>query len=103
MKSILITAVFISLSISGCSQQDSKSVTEPTAGDIQIALDRAVATLNNRTNSTIKRITFSQTEIHKSCFEHLDYYAQQLLWAEIFYPNSGKVNIDCNLAPSNKQ
>ncbi|MFW7525643.1 hypothetical protein ACODM8_16110 [Vibrio ostreicida] len=98
-----LTALLLALSIVGCSQEDSKKIVrEPTMTDIQLALDRAVLTLNERTNSTIKKISFDSVEIDESCYAHLDYYAQQLLWWQIYYPDNGSFLISCDLAPSNK-
>lgn len=99
----LITALLLTLCSAGCSQEKPKqAVAEPTVADIQLALDKAVLTLNERTNSTIKKISFDSVEIDESCYAHLDYYAQQLLWWQIYHPDSGYFLISCDLAPSNK-
>lgn len=74
--------------------------TEPTTEDLKKAFEKAINTLNVVTGSSLVKFKADSLEIPSNCFEQLDYYAQQVLFYKIYYPDSEYFVIDCRLSPT---
>tara|TARA_Y100001973_G_C5164628_1_gene315405 strand:+ start:940 stop:1302 length:363 start_codon:yes stop_codon:yes gene_type:complete len=102
--SIIWLALFASLiMLGGCVQDKEASIDypEPTAKELQAAFDRAITTLNEVTGSQIEAFGVDWVEVPNNCRQHLDYFAQQVLWARIYQPitkSTHTLHVDCSIA-----
>lgn len=78
------------------------NLTPPSKEELNAAFIRAIKTLNEKTNSQVEEIAFDWMEVPENCYAHLDYFAQQVLWATIYHKEiidaKKRMNIDCSAA-----
>tara|TARA_E500000331_G_C16913417_1_gene564493 strand:+ start:176 stop:499 length:324 start_codon:yes stop_codon:yes gene_type:complete len=96
---IIFTSLLMAITVlCGCGDKSDQPIS-PSMADIKSAIDRNIVILNERTGADIKRFTVEAVELDESCYEHLDYYAQTLIFTKIYYPENDYLNINCNADP----
>jgi hypothetical protein len=105
MKSLSITLLALSL-LAGCVKvEEAVTYPEPTPDALNLAIDNAVTTLNEKTGSHVERLVIDWIEVPNNCRPHLDYFAQQVLWARIYQDSVDETStlyIDCTVAQQYK-
>ena len=100
---MITRAFFIVLAVtvlSGCADKKERTViSKPSMTDIKSAIDRNVAILNEATGARINKLGLEWVEIDESCYSHLDYFAQNLIFSRIFYPENDFMTITCEADP----
>ncbi len=94
----LIALLMAITALCSCGDKKVRAVS-PSMAEIQAAIDRNIVILNERTGADIKKFAVEAVEIDESCYEHLDYYAQTLIFSKIFYPENDYLNINCDADP----
>lgn len=102
MNSLLRSIILMILCISAlaCSDKEIHQM-EPSNEDIEIAFERAIIHLNEKIGADISNFNYDWIEVPSDCYDELDYYAQQFLWAYIFQEDAVAKNlffIDCSIA-----
>ena len=101
MKTLSIALLSLA-TFSGCAKQVEETIhPAPTPEALQVAIDNAIDTLNEKTGSKISNLIIDWVEVPNDCRPHLDYFAQQLLWARIYQDSvdvTGSLYIDCSIA-----
>lgn len=90
------------LSLAGCDISTTTETTatpEPTIEELNLAIEKAIRTLNQKTGSSISKLSFDSIEVPEVCFGEIDYFAQQLILHHIYYPNH-VFRVDCRLVPT---
>lgn len=103
----ILSIVLLSLAtFSGCAKQVEETIhPAPTPEALQVAIDNAIDTLNEKTGSQITDLVIDWVEVPNNCRPHLDYFAQQLLWARIYQDSvdlTRSLYIDCSIAQQYK-
>jgi hypothetical protein len=105
MKALSIALLSLAM-LSGCTKQAEETIhPAPTPEALQVAIDNAIDTLNEKTGSKISNLIIDWVEVPNDCRPHLDYFAQQLLWARIYQDSvdvTGSLYIDCSIAQQYK-
>lgn len=94
-SNILLIAALAALF--GCGAKE--NTPKPSMAEIQAAIDRNVAIINQRTGASIKKLSVGWADIDESCYEHLDYFAQNIIFSVIFYPEKDYMTITCGSDP----
>lgn len=101
MKTLSIALLSLAM-LSGCVKQVEETThPAPTPEALQVAIDNAIDTLNEKTGSQITDLVIDWVEVPNNCRPHLDYFAQQLLWARIYQDSvdtTRSLYIDCSIA-----
>lgn len=96
-KFILIAAA---VALLGCADKEEQTIApKPSMVEIQSAIDKNVAILNERTGASIKKLSVEWVDIDESCYEHLDYFAQSVIFSRVFYPQNDYMTITCEADP----
>lgn len=105
MKTLSIALLSLAM-LSGCAKQQEETIhPAPTPEALQVAIDNAIDTLNEKTGSKISSLVIDWVEVPNNCRTHLDYFAQQLLWARIYQESvdiTRSLYIDCSIAQQYK-
>lgn len=105
MKTLSIALLSLAM-LSGCAKQVEETIhPAPTPEALQVAIDNAIDTLNEKTGSKISNLIIDWVEVPNDCRPHLDYFAQQLLWARIYQDSvntTRSLYIDCSIAQQYK-
>lgn len=105
MKTLSIALLSLAM-LSGCAKQVEETIhPAPTPEALQVAIDNAIDTLNEKTGSKITNLVIDWVEVPNDCRPHLDYFAQQILWARIYQDIvdvTRSLYIDCSTAQQYK-
>ena len=68
---------------------------------MNLAFTKAIDTLNREIGAEISSISYEWIEVPSDCYGHIDYFAEQVIWAFIFQKEAIKkraLYIDCSIA-----